>query len=361
MSKALPILTIGDRGLARPRDLSPHDLCAGLPMHARVVASIQRSVPTKGIISELLITPDREIADGRHRWQGAINARLATQECLPYRVIDPADVADVIVTSVAERYDLSVGAKVYMLLPMVERAVAEGIGARAANSSKGVLSQKCENETRLNRVSNKMGLQKLAEELGCSDDMLTLARKTAQLFKQSDERIDRWLAGNSEWLESWETWQNNPGSGSRADAEGLKGGPWTQWRAFTLKDLGHKPEDPATAAIIPENYREVYEARLFSVDPEESMGLGAINKAVGSALATKGNARSDLDGDNPAMHLTLKKKLASFVTTMFGEKSWGQLAADHRLTLAGEIATSTTHWPDEVKVAVASALKGGRK
>lgn len=342
MSK-LPPLTIGQEGIARPADLQPHHLCADLPIHGHIVEKIKASFARIGIQIRILITPDREIVDGRHRWKGCIAAKMATRECLPYTVVDPANVADLIVMSVAERYDLSVGAKVYMLLPMVEKAVAEGVGERAANLKKGESP-----ENRLDRVSGKMGLKKLAEELGCSDDMLSLARKTAQLFAESDKRIDGWLTRDLEMQASWEEYQGTAGLEAR----------WTNWRAVRLKDMGHDPDEAASAAIIPESYREIYEAKLFSVEPGENMGLGAINKAVGSALATKGQARPDVDAGNTALHLTLGNKLKSFTKTMFGR--WDDLESSHRLTLAGSVADAASTWPTEVKVAVAAALKGGK-
>jgi len=339
-AKPLPLLSVGDRLHCKPSELEPHELCAPLPMHPRVVRSISASVPTRGIIAELLITPDRKIADGRHRWRGCIQAGLSTKAVLPVKVIDPTTVADVIVTSVAERYDLSVSAKLYMLVPMIEKAVAEGIAARS-----GTLKRGDSPANPLSGFSGKMGLEKLAEEMGCGLEMLRLARKTVQLFRDSDDRVRKWLQNHLEEAEAWEEWQSVNGDAAS----------WQRWRDARLADMGHSPLDPKCAAIIPEDYREIYEAKLFSVEPGESMGLGAINKAVGSALATKGGQRSDLDKGNPAIHLTLAKKLDSFSKTMFAQ--WLDLELDHRLNLATGIAEAAMEWPDEVRAAVVAKLK----
>jgi hypothetical protein len=314
-----------------------------------VVGAIARSAQERSsqgqdpIMVEILITPDYEIADGRHRREGCITAGFGLKACLPARVVSPDEVPDIIVTSVVERYDLSLSAKIYMLLPMIERAALEGKMVRSESLKKGSAA-----ENRLHRFSGKMGLEKLAADLGCSTDMLTLARKTASLFKQSDERRTKWLNANLSEMEDWEIYQGAGGS----DAT------WQNWRARRLVDMGHSLADPKTAAIIPEDLREVYEAKLFSVEPGESMALGSINKAVGSYLSTAGGGRSDLQtaAENPALHLTLEKKLLSFGKTMWAEKTWTTLSLDHRLDLAVKIADTLAKAPDEVKNAVASQL-----
>ncbi len=318
-------------------------------MHPRVVHAIAKSAPERGsqglepIMVELLITPDYEIADGRHRWQGCITAGMGVKPCLPVRVVSPDEVPDIIVTSVAERYDLSISAKIYMLLPMIEKAVLEGKMKQASTLKKGDSPV-----DRSSRVTGKMGLEKLASDLGCSTDMLTMARKTASLFKASDERRTKWLNANLGEMEDWELYR----------AAGGLDATWQTWRARRLVDMGHSVNDPKTAAIIPEDLREVYEAKLFSVEPGESMGLGSINKAVGSYLSTAGGGRSDLQAsdENPALHLTLEKKLLSFGKTMWAEKTWNSMSIDHRLDLSIKIADTLATAPEEIRNAVAAKL-----
>lgn len=343
----LPVLNVGDRGFAKPCDLSPHPELASHPYDASTLTQMQGTIPAVGVLEELLITPDRHIANGRHRWKGTVMLNMATKPCLPYRVVDEAEVTNIILTTLSARKHYSRSAVAYLALPHIEAAVLAAAQARKATQFGKTHSSRSTDQS----VDREKGssFEELAARLNVSTDLLTLARKTAQLFRDSDARIQKWLGNDLDMQADWEGWQETNGQ----DAS------WTRWREDRLRDMGHKPEDAKCAAIIPENFREIYEGKLFSVEPGESMGLGAINKAVGSALATKGQARSDVDHGNPGLHITLGNKLKSFTSTMFGK--WDQLAVDHRMALATDLAASAEKWPEEVKAAVATKLKGGRK
>lgn len=342
----LPVLNVGDRGFAKPCDLSPHAELASHPYDGGTLIQMQGTIPVSGVIEEILITTDRQIVNGRHRWKGAVMLNMATKPCLPYRVVSDDEVDDIILTTLSARKHYSRSAVAYLARPHIEAALLRSKQLRTANLKEGQ-SRKPTDRT---SEANGSSFADIAARLNVSTDLLTLAAKTYQLFKDSDARIQKWLGNDLDMQADWESWQETNGQ----DAS------WTRWREDRLRDMGHNdPGDAKCAAIIPEDYREIYEGKLFSVEPGESMGLGAINKAVGSALATKGQARSDVDHGNPGLHITLGNKLKSFTSTMFGK--WEQLAVDHRMALATDLAASAEKWPEEVKAAVATKLKGGRK
>lgn len=342
MSKSLPVLTIGQRGFARPVDLHPHPKLEQHPFDAGTLAQMQSTIPQVGVLEELLITPEREIANGRHRWRGAVLAGLATKEVLPYRVVDEEEVDQLILTTLSARKHYSRSAVAYLARPHIEAALLHAKSMAKQNLRAGANPREG-----INTLSGLKGstFADIAAMLNVSEETLKLASKTVQLFRESDNRIEKWLQAHLDEMESWEDWQTTNGEGAS----------WQRWREVRLVDMGHQLSDPKCAAVIPESFREVYEAKLFSVEPGESMGLGAINKAVGSALSTKGGGRSDLDATNPGLHLTLAKKLTSFSSTMFA--NWADLELDHRLNLATQIADAAAKWPDEVRASVISRYR----
>jgi ParB-like chromosome segregation protein Spo0J len=342
----LPVLNVGDRGFAKPCDLSPHAELASHPYDGGTLIQMQGTIPVSGVIEEILITTDRQIVNGRHRWKGAVMLNMATKPCLPYRVVSDDEVDDIILTTLSARKHYSRSAVAYLARPHIEAALLRAAEIRKAHLKEGASRKPTDQSTGANGSS----FADIAARLNVSTDLLTLAAKTYQLFKDSDARIQKWLGNDLDMQADWEGWQETNGQ----DAS------WTRWREDRLRDMGHNdPGDAKCAAIIPEDYREIYEGKLFSVEPGESMGLGAINKAVGSALATKGGARSDLDSKNPALHVTLGNKLKGFTKGMFAK--WQDLGVDHRMELAAGIADATTDWPEEVKAAIVAKFKGGRK
>jgi hypothetical protein len=321
--------------LRNPNDLGLHPLLKTQPWMAPIeLEALVADIREQGVLQALFITEDDEVVDGRHRWKAA---RIAGKQ-VPCIVVPKDQVAAIILATILARRHYTKSARAYLALPLLEKAVAESVAKKASNLRKGAKSP----ENRLNRLSEKKGSDELAEKLGISLDMLQLARNTERLFSQSDNLIEKWLFDHPAEKTRWEEWQE------QHPAQAL---PWASWRGQRLVDMGEKPEDPKTTAIIPENFREAYEDLLFTGE----MGLGQINKAVGSALATKGGNRSDVDKNNPALHITLTRKLTTFTTTMFG--AWKELSADHRLQLSRDIADSAEKWPEEAQRATYLKLK----
>ncbi len=324
-----------------PNDLGLHPLLKTQPwMCAAELESLRASVRENGVLQDLFITADGDVVDGRHRWKAAVLEHVPEVPC----VIVPEDqVASIVLATILERRHYTKSARAYLSLPLLEKAVSEGIQRRAAIGKTNIKHQKTDSVGLLSGPASKRGSDDLAERLGISTDMLQLARNTARLFADSDARRQKWLEANPDEAESFQAW---------VDDRPTTALPWACWRTERLKDMGENAADPKTVRLIPEDYREAYEDLLFSGE----MGLGQINKAVGSALATKGDVRTDLNKQNPALFLTLGNKLKSFTATMFGD-SWKDLSADHRLDLATKVAQSVELWPDEAQRATYQQLK----
>lgn len=315
--------------------LAPSPLLASQPwMTPEEGAALAASIRKHGILADLLITDGDEIIDGRNRWRQAPTVGVTEAWC---RVVDDAEAAHLVLTMIMERRHYSKSARAYLALPLLEKAVAEAVARRMATLKQG------DNLPKTDSIGfrGQKGSEELAQQLGLSLDLLQLARHTAKLFADSDKLIERWLHANTHERELWETFN---GTGAAT---------WTQFRASRLADMGEDPADPSTAAIFPENYREVFEGHLFS----GTMGLGQINKALGSILATKGKTRSDLAAEDAGagLHLTLQRKLTSFNRTMW--KHWSDLPVAGRSEVIRDFQAGLKDWPHDVQVAAFARLK----
>lgn len=318
------------------KDLTIHATVKRLPLDRAVIGRITDDLESGDRIHDALeINEHKEVLDGRHRLFAALPvARITHLPC----VITHADgmEATLVIQKRAQRCHWTKSALAYALLPEFEMAVAEAVAYRAKFLKQGGDSPK----TDYPALRGKNGSDEMAEKYGVSTDMLRLARHTTALFTQSDKVIEKWLFANKHERELWDAFGRDLDS------------PWTKWRTERLVDMGENPKAPETAAIIPENYREIYEEQLFAGE----MGLGQINKALGSILATKGGKRSDLDTDSPALHVALCNKVISFNKTTF--KNWSALPVAGRTQVVAEITNGLTDWPQEVKAAAFAKLKG---
>jgi hypothetical protein len=343
-------LEIGSRHTLAPKDLTPHALTAHQPwMGAARFELFAAALREEGIHEDLLITPSGEIANGRHRWKSFNVPAHRSQACLPCRVVAEGVVPQIILDTTIQRRHLSKSARAFIALDLIGEAVRLAEEQRKKKLKTGThLSREP-----INRVTGKEGspLQQLATLLDISTDMLTLARNTERLFTKSDELLTKWREMNPEPTEQWEN----------RDPE--RWADWADFRVRYLLDVGFQgnPQSGEAAAVIPEDYREIYTARLFSDadadDAEGPMSLGAINKALGGIFATKGKQRPDTNPDTPGLRYGLLNKLNSFSKTMFAEPVWDGLTAEDRLSLAGEIGSRAATWPLEVRIQIAAALK----
>jgi hypothetical protein len=325
--------------MVRKSDLSIHPTVKRLPEDRGLIQSFTAQFLSGDEIHDPLeINPGRQIIDGRHRFKGALPVDRMTHLPCIINADSEGREATIVVMKRAQRCHWTKGALAYALLPEFEIAVQEAVARRAANLKKG--GDAPENRLIGFREGKGSGAEEIAGRYGISVDLLQLARKTASLFEQSDKAIEKWLFANPHERELWDAFGRDLDS------------PWTKWRTERLVDMGESPKDPATAAIIPENYREIYEEQLFAGE----MGLGQINKALGSILATKGGKRSDLDADSPALHIALCNKVESFNRTMW--KNWSQIPVAGRAEVIADLSEGLKDWPKEAKTAVFNKLKG---
>ena len=292
------------------------------------------------ILTPLFITPDDEVLDGRHRLKAARACKLKTVPCLV--IEDEDDQARIILDSICARRHYTKSARAYLALPLIEEAVAEGIKRRTAGGAANLKNAGTARKTDTIGLLGKNGSAELAAKLGISPDLVTLARNTARIFKDSDALLDKWRLGHPAEAKRWE----------EHEAVGMS---WNLWRAARLSDMGEKPEDPSTQELIPESFRETYEHLIFN----EDWALGRVNKAAGGAMATKGKTRPDLDGGDEGQIVdSLTNKFRSWRSQLF--KNWGEVSAKQRLTVCEELVTTVKGWPEDVKRAVAANLSEGR-
>jgi hypothetical protein len=322
--------------MVRKTDLAIHATVKRLPLDREVVASIQAGLEDGDQIHDALeINAENEVLDGRHRLLASLPVKRITH--LPCWVNGDAEGREAtnVILKRALRCHWTKSALAYALLPEFEIAVAEAVAARAANLKQGGDSPKRYSIP----LREPKGSDDIATKYGVSVEMLKLARHTAKLFGDSDKLIEKWLSGNSHEALKWH------------EAARDLDQPWTRWRETRLLDMGHNLKDPATAAVIPENYREIFEAQLFAGE----MGLGQINKALGSILATKGKIRSDLDTGDTALHLALCNKVTSFNKTMWA--NWAEIPVPGRTAVIQQLTGCLTDWPQEVRVSLFATLK----
>lgn len=322
--------------LKKPGDLAVHPKVALTPElteDAPEWAAILGMTQDRGeILTPLFITPEDEVLDGRHRLKAARACKLKAVPCLV--IEDEDDQARIILDSICARRHYTKSARAYLALPLIEDAVAEGIARRASSLKVGDKSPK----TNSVGLRDKNGSDELALKLGINPEYIRLAKNTAEAFKRSDAALEKWLLAHPPEARRWEAWKLEAGES------------WQGWRGARLTDMGENPDDPSTVALIPESYREIYEALLFEGD----MGLGAINKAVGGALATKGQPRPDLDGADSQLFRTLKSKVASFTKTMWAR--WADVPPPARAEVCVKLAESVRSWPEDVRRVVLSNL-----
>ena len=323
--------------MVRKTDLAIHATVKRLPLDRGVIARISEELEGGADINDPLdINEAEEVIDGRHRLFAALTVKRITHVPCVVRAADGMEATHVIKKR-AQRCHWTKSALAYALLPEFEMAVAEAVARRSATLKRGTELPITDHSA----LRGQKGSDEIAVKYGVSVDMLQLARHTAKLFTDSDKIIAKWLFANESERNLW-------GNFGR-DLES----PWTKWRTERLVDMGENPRDPTTATLIPEDYREIYEEQLFAGE----MGLGQINKALGSILATKGKTRGDLKDDDAqsGLHLTLCNKLVSFNKTMW--RSWSELPVAGRAEVVNELTAGLAAWPQEAKLATYARLK----
>ena len=342
-------------------DLSVHDAVAQTPEDRTLVEllvtewqdKLKRGVPPEKLIHDpLQINAGNEIEDGRHRFLASL--RIEQIHSLPCEVTDNADPEALVCEKLLQRRHYSKSARAYALRHMAAKAAQAGRDARAGNMMPG---NKAGSRMPIESAIEKSGtLASLVAKSGLSRDLLEQAVKLERDYmSRADKLLTDWLGLNPDDAESWQRFQ---------DANPTIEMPWSAWRSAALKASG-LPDDPKSVNVIPKNWREVEEDKIFNGiqeqdgedDDRRSYSLGSALKAMGSYFQTAGGVRSDLNGDSPALYLVLRNKLASFGKTMWAK--WSDVDPAGRMEVIKDLATNVTTWPEDVRRAMTVALREG--
>lgn len=345
-------------------DLSIHSAVAQTPEDRALVEllvtewqdKLKRGVkPEKLIHDNLQVNAAKEIEDGRHRFLAAL--RIDAIHSLPCEITDNADPEALVCEKLLQRRHYSKSARAYALRHMAAKAAQAGRESRTANASasRGI------DVTRLNRVTSETGtLASLVAKSGLSEDLLAQAVKLERDYmSRADQLLVDWLELNADEAARWQTFQDNNPTIEM---------PWGAFRSQVLSDLGHA-DDPKSVNLIPKSWREIEEDKIFNGiveqdgedDDRRSYSLGSALKAMGSYFATAGGTRPDLNGDSPALYLTLRNKFSSFNKTMWAK--WEDVDPSGRMEVIKDLAAGVVTWPEDARRAVLVSLskEGGAK
>lgn len=334
-------LAIHDAVSATPEDpalieLLANQFAAGEPMH-----------------DPIEITPDKDILDGRHRWRAAKRTeRMTLVPC----VFTDADPEHVVLTKLSQRRHYSKSARAYAL-----RHHAAKVAQASREAAARGLKVGSRHPTQLGH--GKKGsetLEELAAKSGLSEELLRQAIKLERDYMtRADKLIEDWLDtqfhadDRADWFEYQQTHLD-------------RAMPWSCWRAEKLRvQFGLRDTDPKAVNVIPKNYREIEEDKIFNgvadldADPggddRKSYSLGASLKAMGSIFATAGKPRPDLDPSQPAICITLQNKLRTFTKTMWAQ--WESLSVVERQEVCKSLQENLTEWPVEARRSLFAKLK----
>lgn len=341
-------------------ELSIHSAVAQTPEDRALVEllvadwqdKLKRGVkPEKLIHDNLQVNEAREIEDGRHRFLAAL--RTDAIHSLPCDITDTTDAEALVCEKLLQRRHYSKSARAYALRHMAASAAQAGRVASAENAR----AVRAGSESRLNRLSENEGssgtLASLAAKSGLSVDLLQQAVKLERDYMtRADKLLADWLSLNPDEAARWQDFQDiNPTIEM----------PWSAFRAQVLSDLG-QADDPKSVNIIPKSWREIEEDKIFNGivemdgedDDRRSYSLGSALKAMGSYFATAGGTRPDLNGNSPALYLTLKNKLNSFGKTMWAK--WSDVDPAGRMEVIKDLAENVVTWPEDVRRALVMSL-----
>lgn len=345
-------------------ELSVHDAVAQTPEDRVLVellvaewrGKLARGVkPEKLIHDNLQINAAKEIEDGRHRFLASL--QIEEIHSLPCVTTDDTDVEALVCEKLLQRRHYSKSARAYALRHMAAKAAQAGREGRGANLMPG---NKDGSRKPIESAFDKSGtLATLAAKSGLSIDLLQQAVKLERDYmSRADKLLADWLELNADEAARWQDFR---------DLHPTIEMPWSAFRAQVLSDLG-QADDPKSVNIIPKSWREIEEDKIFNGiveqdgedDDRRSYSLGSALKAMGSYFATAGGTRSDLNGNSPALYLTLQNKLNSFNKTMWAK--WSDVDPAGRMEVIKDLSASITTWPEDVQRAALNALaKGGAK
>lgn len=334
--------------------LSVHDAVLATPEETALIDLLAEEFASgEPIRDPIEITPAHEILDGRHRWKAA--RRTVGMKEVPCVVTD-ADPESVVLAKLAQRRHYSKSARAYALRNHAasvarlsrEAAAKSLIPGNKAGISRGVIQS-------LDEKKGSETLTELAAKSGLSVDVLKQAIKLERDYMtRADKLVADWLELNEPQAAEWEQWQAHHPSQAM---------PWSCFRSSALSKLGVRDSDPKAVNLIPKNYREIEEDKIFNgvADPDsdsderKSYSLGAALKALGSIFATAGKPRPDLDPGTPDLTIVLGNKVKTFTKTMWAQ--WSDIGQAERLIVCKQLAASIQEWPEDARAALFAALQ----
>lgn len=160
-------------------DLADHPLLAHIPVWPATSAefkSLRESLREDGQLYEVLIDSGNRVVDGRNRR----NALLSINQPVACRRVSDSEVSTVILDSLLQRRHLCKSARAYLVVPVLEPALAEARTRRALNVTA---------DSRLDRLSGK-NVDELAATYGFSRDLIFQARRVRELLDKHPEHRD---------------------------------------------------------------------------------------------------------------------------------------------------------------------------
>jgi hypothetical protein len=216
-----------------------------------------RDIQEQGVLHPLLITADRRIVDGRHRWRAARRLGLATVPCAE---INGHEAIHVILSTLLARRHYTAGQRAYLVADLIEDAWRLAAEKRKMNAAK--------NETTAGRFEQHQALtQDFAIKIHLADSipMTGLAAYAAEEFVRSVGDYARALGVSVRYLQMartiWELFRACPEKFT--------------WSPEVLKPRGLPPGTELTL-------REYFEPLIL--DDHEPVGLSRVIEGLSQKI-----------------------------------------------------------------------------
>jgi hypothetical protein len=264
-------------------DLSIHPLLTDAPRLAKKdprYLGMKSSWEESGVIPPILVTPDLEIVDGRHRYWFAQDQNMETVTAL---VIDPNQVPSIILGAIGGRNHLSKAQMAYLAAPLLAAALEQCRERRLRVLKSG-------GKTKLPEIATP---EELAERIGVNPEYLRQAAKIHEAF-----------ANETTW-----DFSNPP-----AEAAAL---------------LLDNPNDPEITAGGRKKrkltFRAYFEPRIL--DAEHPLSLGDVLKGIGYFLS---GAPEKTAGKAPTRNSHLHMFVAGFKNFAKTAIRWDKLSPEDK-------------------------------
>lgn len=265
-------------------------------------------IKAKGILTELLITPEGEIIDGRHRWRAA---RRWQMPAVPVRVVAEKAREELILiqlSTLAHRRHYTPSQRAFVIYPFVKaahQAILDAHEKRLRSGPKSIISAACGNDA----LKGWRTSDELAAHLKISRDTFDRSAKLHKVFEEN----------------------NQPRS----------------WDADTLRRLHLSTKKKYTL-------RQVFEPQIL--DEEKPMGLGAAMAGIGMVLEAE--AKGGHKGGRPD---DVESQLRLFTDTFKDLDNryeyWSALADEQKLVARKRIRTSLEKMPEDLLKAFSSEIR----